>query len=157
MATAELSRRVEKVVGERVAGASVRPGERWMRRGRVELLEFLDLGQPPPHAVEQLVTLGRRRAFLKPSRHLAQLYRSFFDSKHRLKVERVRFTKLVGLRIGTTRRRLSPAAGPEPSSATHHAPSWAIFSGASSTRRCSRPAASRICPGGGRAAILEAE
>jgi hypothetical protein len=45
-------------------GASVRPGERWMRRGRVELLVFLDLGQPSPRAVEQLVTLGRRRACL---------------------------------------------------------------------------------------------
>jgi hypothetical protein len=54
-----------------------------MRRGRVELLVFLDLGQPPPRAVEQLVTLGRRRACLKPSRQLAQLYRSFFDWKHR--------------------------------------------------------------------------
>ena len=36
----------------------------------------------------------------------------------------MRFTKLVGLRIGTTRRRLSPAAGPEPSSAAHHSQSW---------------------------------
>jgi hypothetical protein len=53
-----------------------------MRRGRVELLVFLDLGQPPPRAVEKLVTLGRRRACLKQSRHLAQLYRSFFDWKH---------------------------------------------------------------------------
>jgi hypothetical protein len=52
MASGGLSRRVEKVVGERVAGASVRPGERWMRRGRVELLVFLDLGQPSPRAVE---------------------------------------------------------------------------------------------------------
>ena len=55
-----------------------------MRRGRGELLEFLDLGQPPPRVVEQLVTLGRRGAFLKPVRQLAQLYRSFFDWKHRL-------------------------------------------------------------------------
>jgi hypothetical protein len=55
-----------------------------MRRGWVELLVFLDLGQPLPRAVEQLVTLGRGRACLKPSRHLAQLYRSFFDWKHRL-------------------------------------------------------------------------
>ena len=88
-----------------------------MRRGRVELPGFLDLGQPPPRAVEQLVTLGRRRACLKPSRHLAQLYRSFFDWEHRLrmpvvrpvirggssgaplKVERVRFTKLAGLGV----------------------------------------------------------
>ena len=84
MASADLSRRVEKVASERVAGASVRLGERWMRGGRVELLVFLDLGEPPPRAVEQLVTLGRRRAFLKPSRQLAQLYRSFFDWKHRL-------------------------------------------------------------------------
>jgi hypothetical protein len=84
MASAELSRRVEKVVSERVAGTSLRPGERWMRRGRVELLVFLDLGQPPPRAVEQLVTLGRRRACLKPLRHLAQLYLSFFAWKHRL-------------------------------------------------------------------------
>jgi hypothetical protein len=45
---------------------------------------FLDLGQPPPRAVEQPVTLGRRRGCLKPSRQLAQLYRSFFDWKHRL-------------------------------------------------------------------------
>jgi hypothetical protein len=82
VATAELSRRVEKVVGERVAGASVRPGERWMRRGRVELLVFVDLGQPPPRVVEQLVTLGRRRACLQLSRQLAQLYRSFFGWKH---------------------------------------------------------------------------
>jgi hypothetical protein len=82
MASAELSRRVEKSPASGLPGASVRPGERWMRRGRVELLVFLDLGQPPPRAVEQLVTLGRRRACLKPSRHLAQLYRSFFDWKH---------------------------------------------------------------------------
>jgi hypothetical protein len=84
MASVALSRRVEQVASERVAGVSPRPGERWMRRGRVELLVFLDLSQPPPRAVEQLVTLGRRRACLKPSRHLAQLYRSFFDWKHRL-------------------------------------------------------------------------
>jgi hypothetical protein len=84
MASAELSRRAEKVASERVAGASPRPGERWMRRGWVELLGFLDLGQPPPRAVEQLVTLGRRWACLKPSRHLAQLYRSCFVWKHRL-------------------------------------------------------------------------
>jgi hypothetical protein len=61
-----------------------------MRRGRVELLVFLDLGQPPPRVVEQLVTLGRRRAFLKSSRQLAQLYRSFFDWKHRLRKPVVR-------------------------------------------------------------------
>jgi hypothetical protein len=90
MASAEVSRRVDKVAGERVAGASVRPGERWMRRGRVELLVFLDLDQPPPRVVEQLVTLGRRRAFLKSSRQLAQLYRSFFDWKHRLRKPVVR-------------------------------------------------------------------
>jgi hypothetical protein len=84
MASAALSRRVGKVASQRVAGESLRPGERWMRRGRVELFVFLDLGQPSPRAVEQLVTLGRRRACLKPSRDLAQLYRSFFDWKHRL-------------------------------------------------------------------------
>jgi hypothetical protein len=59
-----------------------------MRRGRVELFVFLDLGQPPPRAVEQPVTLGRRRAFLKPSRQLAHRYRSFFDWKHRLSIAR---------------------------------------------------------------------
>jgi hypothetical protein len=59
-----------------------------MRRGRVGLLVFLDLGQPPPRAVEQLVTLGRRRACLKQSRQLAHLYRSFFDWKHRLSESR---------------------------------------------------------------------
>jgi hypothetical protein len=85
VAILELSRRVEKVAQRGgLPGASVRPGERWMRRGRVELLVFLDLGQPLPRAVEQLVTLGRGRACLKASRHLAQLCRSFFDWKHRL-------------------------------------------------------------------------
>lgn len=59
------------------------PRERWMRRRRVELLVCLDFNEPQPRAFEQLVTVGRRRCCVKPSRQLAQLYRSFFIS-HRL-------------------------------------------------------------------------
>jgi hypothetical protein len=57
-----------------------RPGERWMRGGRVELLVSLDLDEPAPRAFEQLVTVGRRRRCLKLSHQLAQLHRSFFGS-----------------------------------------------------------------------------
>jgi hypothetical protein len=48
-----------------------------MRRGRGELLACLDLDQPQPRAGEELVTLGRRRARLKPLRELPQLHHSF--------------------------------------------------------------------------------
>ena len=54
-----------------------------MRRGRVQSRRVLDFDEPQPRAFEQLVTVGRRRCCAKPSRQLAQLYRSFFIS-HRL-------------------------------------------------------------------------
>jgi hypothetical protein len=51
-----------------------------MRRGRVHLGVSLDFDEPQPRAFEQLVTVGRRRCCVKPSRQLAQLYRSLFIS-----------------------------------------------------------------------------
>jgi hypothetical protein len=72
-----------------------------MRRGRVQLGVSLDFDEPQSHAFEQLVTAGRRRCCAKPSRQLAQLYRSFFIS-HRL----TSLVVMAGIRGG---RRASPS------------------------------------------------
>ena len=61
-------------------------------------------------------------------------------------MERARFTKLVGLRIGTTRRRLSPADAD---------PSQRCLSRYRSLGRCERAVRSEA--GKWQAAILEAE